>query len=231
MSHFVQFNTKQNRSSFIVLRVKWLIAVFHETNLTKYQKRLNKMTHIKSLLSFPSVSALHPVSIRGHGVKPWPAGGRGPWQEVVSPCQRLVARRQRKLRWPRHRQLPLGRRQVQTAPEDRFNQISSAHHSSDSPVWSPTCFCSGPPGLKLEGVDQAVATATGLQVGRYTFRLTVCDQEGATDSAALTVQVQEGEAASLHELFCTSTKHSVLFSDILWTKQLINNEILFVYNL
>lgn len=120
MSHFVQFNTKQNRSSFIVLRVKWLIAVFHETNLTKYQKRLNKMTQIKSLLSIPSVSALPPVSIRGHGVKPWPAGGRGSWQEVVSPCQRLVARRQWKLRWPRHRQLPLGRRQVQTAPEDRF---------------------------------------------------------------------------------------------------------------
>ncbi|XP_030248941.1 dyslexia-associated protein KIAA0319-like isoform X1 [Sparus aurata] len=53
---------------------------------------------------------------------------------------------------------------------------------------------SGPPGLKLEGVDQAVATATGLQVGRYTFRLTVCDQEGATDSAALTVQVQEARS-------------------------------------
>ncbi|XP_068567690.1 dyslexia-associated protein KIAA0319 isoform X3 [Cebidichthys violaceus] len=50
---------------------------------------------------------------------------------------------------------------------------------------------SGPPGLKLEGADQAVATATGLWVGRYTFRLTVSDQQGATDRASLTVRVQE----------------------------------------
>lgn len=54
-------------------------------------------------------------------------------------------------------------------------------------------FPSGPPGGKLEGADQAVATATGLRVGRYTFRLTVSDQEGATDSASLTVRVQEGD--------------------------------------
>lgn len=54
-------------------------------------------------------------------------------------------------------------------------------------------FPSGPPGLKMDAVDQAVATVTGLRVGRYTFRLTVSDQEGATDSASLTVRVQEGE--------------------------------------
>lgn len=54
-------------------------------------------------------------------------------------------------------------------------------------------FPSGPPGLKLDGADQAVATVTGLRVGRYTFRLTVSDQEGATDSASLTLRVQEGE--------------------------------------
>uniref|UniRef100_A0A3B4X1W9 KIAA0319 n=1 Tax=Seriola lalandi dorsalis TaxID=1841481 RepID=A0A3B4X1W9_SERLL len=42
---------------------------------------------------------------------------------------------------------------------------------------------SGPPGLKLEDGDQAVATASGLRVGRYTFRLTVSDQEGATDKS------------------------------------------------
>ncbi|XP_036930526.1 dyslexia-associated protein KIAA0319 homolog isoform X1 [Acanthopagrus latus] len=66
---------------------------------------------------------------------------------------------------------------------------------------------SGPPGLKLEGVDQAVATATGLRVGRYTFRLTVCDQEGATDSAALTVRVQE--ARSLLPVAHASGSHTL----------------------
>lgn len=60
----------------------------------------------------------------------------------------------------------------------------------------PSCFSSGSPGVKLEGVDQPVATVTGLRVGRYTFRLTVSDQEGATDSASLTVRVQEGERVS-----------------------------------
>ncbi|CAL8248822.1 unnamed protein product [Lota lota] len=54
--------------------------------------------------------------------------------------------------------------------------------------WDAT---SGPPGLKMEGVDRAVATVTGLRVGRYTFRLTVSDQQGATDSAVLTVKVEE----------------------------------------
>ncbi|XP_055358980.1 dyslexia-associated protein KIAA0319 isoform X2 [Betta splendens] len=49
----------------------------------------------------------------------------------------------------------------------------------------------GPPGLNIDGVGLAVATVTGLRVGRYTFRLTVADQQGATDSASLTVWVQE----------------------------------------
>ncbi|KAL6109923.1 kiaa0319 [Pungitius sinensis] len=50
---------------------------------------------------------------------------------------------------------------------------------------------SGPPGVRLEGADQAVATATGIQAGRYTFRLTVSDQQGATDTASLSVRVHE----------------------------------------
>ncbi|XP_070822070.1 dyslexia-associated protein KIAA0319 isoform X2 [Chaetodon trifascialis] len=66
---------------------------------------------------------------------------------------------------------------------------------------------SGPPGLKMEGVDQAVATATGLRAGRYTFRLTVCDQEGATDSASLTVRVQE--ARSLPPVAHASGSHTL----------------------
>ncbi|XP_049440832.1 dyslexia-associated protein KIAA0319 isoform X1 [Epinephelus fuscoguttatus] len=66
---------------------------------------------------------------------------------------------------------------------------------------------SGPPGLKLEGADQAVATATGLRVGRYTFRLTVSDQQGATDSASLTVRVQE--AKSLPPVAHASGSHTL----------------------
>ncbi|XP_063736118.1 dyslexia-associated protein KIAA0319 homolog [Eleginops maclovinus] len=49
---------------------------------------------------------------------------------------------------------------------------------------------SGPPGLKVKGADQAVATVTGFQTGSYNFTLTVSDHQGATDSASLTVRVQ-----------------------------------------
>lgn len=53
---------------------------------------------------------------------------------------------------------------------------------------------SGPSGLKLDGADQVVATVTGLQAGQYAFRLTVCDQEGATDSALLSVRVLQSKS-------------------------------------
>ncbi|KAF3692445.1 Dyslexia-associated protein KIAA0319 Precursor [Channa argus] len=66
---------------------------------------------------------------------------------------------------------------------------------------------SGPPGFKLEGVDQAVATVSGLHLGRYTFRLTVSDQQGATDSASLTVRVQE--ARSLPPVAHASGSHTL----------------------
>lgn len=52
---------------------------------------------------------------------------------------------------------------------------------------------SGPTGLKLDGADQVVATVTGLDAGQYTFRLTVCDQQGATDSALLSVRVLQSK--------------------------------------
>ncbi|XP_058503463.1 dyslexia-associated protein KIAA0319 isoform X3 [Solea solea] len=70
---------------------------------------------------------------------------------------------------------------------------------------------SGPLGLKMDGVDQAVATATGLQVGRYTFRLTVSDQEGATDSTLLTVHVQE--AATRPPVAHASGSHTLTLPD------------------
>ncbi|XP_074539030.1 dyslexia-associated protein KIAA0319 isoform X2 [Halichoeres trimaculatus] len=66
---------------------------------------------------------------------------------------------------------------------------------------------SGPPGLKLEGEDQAVATVTGLRAGSYTFRLTVSDQEGATDSASLSVRVQE--ARNLPPIAHASGSHTL----------------------
>nr|XP_019965805.1 PREDICTED: dyslexia-associated protein KIAA0319-like isoform X2 [Paralichthys olivaceus] len=66
---------------------------------------------------------------------------------------------------------------------------------------------SGPPGLRLEDVDRAVATATGLRVGRYTFRLTVSDQQGAKDSASLTVRVEE--AARLPPVAHASGSHTL----------------------
>ncbi|XP_047453889.1 dyslexia-associated protein KIAA0319 homolog [Mugil cephalus] len=65
---------------------------------------------------------------------------------------------------------------------------STDNHGVSSYRWE---VVSGPPGLKLEDADQAVATATGFRTGRYTFRLTVSDQEGATDSTSLTVRIQE----------------------------------------
>ncbi|KAM7382834.1 hypothetical protein PAMP_002540 [Pampus punctatissimus] len=67
---------------------------------------------------------------------------------------------------------------------------------------------SGPPGLKMESVDQAVATVTGFQAGRYTFRLTVSDQEGATDSTSLTVSIQE--AKSLPPVAHASGSHTLI---------------------
>ncbi|XP_072249562.1 dyslexia-associated protein KIAA0319 isoform X2 [Leuresthes tenuis] len=50
---------------------------------------------------------------------------------------------------------------------------------------------SGPSGVKLEEADRAVATVTGVQAGRYTFQLTVSDQQGATDSALLSIRIEE----------------------------------------
>uniref|UniRef100_A0A674DCD8 KIAA0319 n=1 Tax=Salmo trutta TaxID=8032 RepID=A0A674DCD8_SALTR len=65
----------------------------------------------------------------------------------------------------------------------------------------------GPPGSRTEGVDKPVAIVTGLRAGRYTFSLTVSDQEGLTDSAFLTVSVQE--ARSLPPVAHASGSHTL----------------------
>ncbi|XP_038848641.1 dyslexia-associated protein KIAA0319-like [Salvelinus namaycush] len=65
----------------------------------------------------------------------------------------------------------------------------------------------GPPGSRTEGVDKPIAIVTGLRAGRYTFSLTVSDQEGLKDSALLTVRVQE--ARSLPPVAHASGSHTV----------------------
>ncbi|XP_056142920.1 dyslexia-associated protein KIAA0319 [Lampris incognitus] len=81
---------------------------------------------------------------------------------------------------------------------------STDDHAIVSYRWDPI---SGPPGLKMEGADKAIATATGLRVGRYTFSLTVSDQEGETDTATLTVRVLE--ARILHPMAHASGSHTL----------------------
>uniref|UniRef100_A0A3B3R5N0 KIAA0319 n=1 Tax=Paramormyrops kingsleyae TaxID=1676925 RepID=A0A3B3R5N0_9TELE len=67
---------------------------------------------------------------------------------------------------------------------------------------------SGPSGLTMEDSDKAVALVSGFQAGHYTFRLTVEDQQGATDSAYLNVTVCEGvkQPLSVH----TSGGHTLV---------------------
>eukprot|EP00063_Salmo_salar_P081820 XP_014056655.1 PREDICTED: dyslexia-associated protein KIAA0319-like isoform X3 [Salmo salar] len=65
----------------------------------------------------------------------------------------------------------------------------------------------GPPGSRTEGVDKPIAIVTGLRAGRYTFSLTVSDQEGLKDSALLTVRVQE--ARSLPPVAHASGSHTL----------------------
>ncbi|XP_017314573.1 dyslexia-associated protein KIAA0319 [Ictalurus punctatus] len=52
---------------------------------------------------------------------------------------------------------------------------------------------SGPPGSEIKDASTAVALVSGLQAGSYRFKLTVQDEEGASDSAVLTVTVKEAE--------------------------------------
>uniref|UniRef100_A0A4W3HWM1 KIAA0319 n=1 Tax=Callorhinchus milii TaxID=7868 RepID=A0A4W3HWM1_CALMI len=50
---------------------------------------------------------------------------------------------------------------------------------------------SGPGATRIENSDKALATVTGLQGGRYQFRLTVTDQHGLSSSSTVTVAVRE----------------------------------------
>ena len=46
--------------------------------------------------------------------------------------------------------------------------------------------------MKIENADSAVATVTGLQVGTYTFMLTVADERDLQSSDTVTVIAREG---------------------------------------
>uniref|UniRef100_A0A6Q2ZGR4 PKD domain-containing protein n=1 Tax=Esox lucius TaxID=8010 RepID=A0A6Q2ZGR4_ESOLU len=49
----------------------------------------------------------------------------------------------------------------------------------------------GPDGVKIENADSAIATVTGLQVGRYMFSLTVTDERELENTDVVTVIVRE----------------------------------------
>lgn len=70
--------------------------------------------------------------------------------------------------------------------------LDGSRSSDDSSIvsyhWNKV---SGPGGSTLDGADEALASVSGLRAGRYCFRLTVTDQQGATDSALLTLRIQE----------------------------------------
>lgn len=51
---------------------------------------------------------------------------------------------------------------------------------------------SGPVDVKIENADSAVATVTGLEVGKYEFTLTVTDDRKLQSTDTVTVIVREG---------------------------------------
>ncbi|XP_066538616.1 dyslexia-associated protein KIAA0319 isoform X2 [Hoplias malabaricus] len=101
--------------------------------------------------------------------------------------------------------LPANRAPVAVAGPDRQLLLPSssitlnATGSSDDQAitsyqWE---ILSGPPGSKIKDADKAVAMVTGLRAGSHGFKLTVQDQQGAADSAVLTVTVKEANSLQL----------------------------------
>uniref|UniRef100_A0A3P9L4D8 Si:ch211-193k19.1 n=1 Tax=Oryzias latipes TaxID=8090 RepID=A0A3P9L4D8_ORYLA len=80
-----------------------------------------------------------------------------------------------------------------TLPVDRTT-LDGSKSSDDQRIatyrWTKT---SGPDGVKIENADSAIATVTGLEVGTYTFMLTVTDDRNLENSDTVTVIVREGE--------------------------------------
>ncbi|XP_024113947.1 dyslexia-associated protein KIAA0319-like protein [Oryzias melastigma] len=78
-----------------------------------------------------------------------------------------------------------------TLPVDRTT-LDGSKSSDDQRIatyrWTKT---SGPDGVKIENADSAIATVTGLEVGTYTFTLTVTDERNLENSNTVTVIVRE----------------------------------------
>lgn len=78
-----------------------------------------------------------------------------------------------------------------TLPVDRTT-LDGSKSSDDQKIatyhWKQT---KGPDGVKIENADSAVATVTGLQVGRYEFTLTVTDERKLQSSDTVVVIVRE----------------------------------------
>ncbi|XP_046702970.1 dyslexia-associated protein KIAA0319 isoform X2 [Silurus meridionalis] len=56
---------------------------------------------------------------------------------------------------------------------------------------------SGPPGSEIKDASKAVAQVSGLHAGSFRVKLTVQDEQGACDSAVLTLTVKEAESLPL----------------------------------
>uniref|UniRef100_A0AAQ4PA23 KIAA0319 like n=1 Tax=Gasterosteus aculeatus aculeatus TaxID=481459 RepID=A0AAQ4PA23_GASAC len=78
-----------------------------------------------------------------------------------------------------------------TLPVDRTT-LDGSKSSDDQKIatfhWKQT---KGPPDVKIENADGAVATVTGLEVGTYEFTLTVTDERKLQSSDVVTVIVRE----------------------------------------
>lgn len=60
------------------------------------------------------------------------------------------------------------------------------------PLYITVWWRRGPDGVKIENADSPVAMVTGLQVGMYTFKLTVMDERDLQSSDTVTVIAREG---------------------------------------
>ncbi|MCI4392095.1 hypothetical protein PGIGA_G00142050 [Pangasianodon gigas] len=78
-----------------------------------------------------------------------------------------------------------------TLPVD-YTTLDGSKSSDDQKIvkyhWEKT---EGPDGVKIENADSPVATVTGLQVGTYTFKLTVTDERDLQSSDTVTVIARE----------------------------------------